>query len=55
MTYNEFNARGLAYPVIELSKEQIEKLEQLIGFDIDTNDDISDGISVLIDALIDIC
>ena len=27
MTYNEFNARGLAYPVIELSKEQIEFLK----------------------------
>lgn len=55
MTYNKFNARGLAYPVIELSKEKIEKLEQLIGFDINTNDDISDCISVLIDVLIDIC
>ena len=49
MTYNEFNARGFAYPVIKLSKEQIEKLEQLTGCDIETSDDISYCIGIIID------
>lgn len=36
-------------PVIKISKEQIKKLEQLVDYDIETDDDISYCLSVLID------
>lgn len=36
------------YPVIQISQAQIKKLEQLVGCEIKTNDDISYCINVLI-------
>lgn len=46
MNYKEFDKDGFAYPIIRLSKKQIEKLT---CFHIKTNDDISYCVKILIE------
>lgn len=46
LTFNEIE---YTYPVIQISKAQIKKLEKLVDYEIKINDDISYCIKTLID------